>query len=505
VRGGVEYTGAVPRLLQRVARGRKLLAVAALLGAFAPSAAFAGPAAGSDDGESLVARALHIRSIRIVGREQVSTRQIRSVLRAEDVRVGSEILWPEDPRIEAVRDRLRATGYFKRVTVRFETIEGSDDEVILVVDLEERSSVVVSEVDLGSSRMTPFRGGLAVAERNLLGRAIHLGGAFIWGARPRIDKARRQQAYRVDVEAPRLGSAPMGAFGSGWFVSAGEPYRVEGSDDDPNPALFRSYDYDRLGGVVGLSFPLRAGLSIDAGYRFERVAAFLPDGAARARPEGTSAPVVFDLRDGPHRHTAGQFGILWDGREDVFLAGQGGRFALDVQASSVAVGSQYDYVKIVAGGAYSFRLPWRHWITPSATGGQIAGDAPVFERFYSGDLSRWTPGREQGLRYSTRNPIDVFGSGIDTREFGSLFGKFELEYAWPLFRRTRTRVVYGGDLVIAAGVFTLAGDRRERAARRDAGQRVAPVGFDADIGLRLDTAIGTFNVSVGNVLRRTPL
>ena len=462
-------------------------------------------AAASEIADAAAPRALKIRRIRITGREQVSERQIRSVLRDEEVVAGAEILWPEDPRIEAVRDRLRSTGYFKRVTLRIEGVDGSPDEVILVVDLAERSSVTVSSFHLGSSRMTPFRGGLAMDERNLLGRAIHLGGGFIWGTRPRIERARRQQAYNVHVEAPRLGSAPLGVHGSAWFVSASEPYRAHGAETDPDPALFRAYDYDRVGGTFGLAFPLSSRLSLDAGYRFERVEAFLPDSAAWIRPDGTSQDVSFDMRDGAHRHTAGQFGLIWDGRDEVFLAGQGGRFALDLQASSVAVGSQYEYVKIVAGGGYSFRLPWRHWITPIATGGQIAGDAPRFERFYSGDLSAWTPGREQGLRYSTRNPVDVFGTGIDTREYGSLFGRFDLEYAWPLFRRQRTRLVYGGDLVISTGVFTLAGDRRERARRRDAGQRVAPVGFNADVGLRIDTAIGTFNVTVGNVLRRTPL
>jgi outer membrane protein insertion porin family len=34
---------------------------------------------------------------------------------------------------------------------------------------------------------------------------------------------------------------------------------------------------------------------------------------------------------------------------------------------------------------------------------------------------------------------------------------------------------------------------------------VAPVGFNADFGLRLDTAVGTVSITVGNVLRRTPL
>jgi hypothetical protein len=58
---------------------------------------------------------------------------------------------------------------------------------------------------------------------------------------------------------------------------------------------------------------------------------------------------------------------------------------------------------------------------------------------------------------------------------------------------------------VSAGVFTLVEDRSTRARRRDAGERVAPIGFNADLGLRLDTALGTVNISIGNVLRRTPL
>jgi hypothetical protein len=65
--------------------------------------------------------------------------------------------------------------------------------------------------------------------------------------------------------------------------------------------------------------------------------------------------------------------------------------------------------------------------------------------------------------------------------------------------------VYGGDLFFGAGLFTLVGDAQERGRRKLARERVAPLGFNANIGVRIDTAAGTFNISVGNVLRRTPL
>lgn len=469
-------------------------------GARAKGAAALGPERA--EGE---ARALRIERVVITGREQVSERQVLTILDREGLVAGTELLWPEDARVERIRDRLRATGYFKRVILRVEPVPGSDERVELHVDVAERSTVSIADVYLGSSRLTPFRGGIALTERNFLGRGVLLGGALIWGTQPRIDRSRRQQAYKAFAEAPRLLSAPLGLLASGWFVSASEPYRVAGAEDDPDPALFRTFEYDRIGGQVGVSFPVTPRLELAVDYTFERVAAFLPESPMRVDATGELQTIDLHMRDGAHRHTSVDFGLTYDGRDELFLVGKGGRFALDVQASSPATGSQYEYIKIVAAGAYGVRLPWRHWLTPSASGGQISGRAPLFERFYSGDLSAWTPGREQGLRYSTRNPIDVFGTGIDTREYGNLFGRVDVEYAWPLFRRTRTRGVYGGDLYLSLGVFTLLGDAAERARRRAAGERVAPVGGSADLGLRLDTALGTFSLSVGNVLRRTPL
>jgi outer membrane protein insertion porin family len=451
------------------------------------------------------ARALTISTVRVVGREQVAERQIARILDREGLVAGAEILWPSDPRIERARDRLRATGYFKSVTLRVETLAGSTTDVALVVDLQERSSASLQALYLGSSRMTPFHGGLSVVERNFLGRGVHIGGALVWGTLPQIAKSRRQQAYTLFAEAPRLGNAPLGLRGSAYVVSAAEPYRVAGDEDDPDPSLFKGVDVGRIGGSLGITFPVLPSLTIGVDYRFERVDAVVPSSLTWVQSDGSQLPVSVDLKNGAHRLTSAHFGLLWDGREEVFLAGKGGRVALDLQLSSPAIGSSYEYIKLVVGGAYSFRLPWRHWITPSITGGQIAGTAPVYEQFYSGDLSAWTPGRELGIRYSTRNPIDVFGTGVSSRTFGVLFGRFDLEYAIPLFRRTRTRVVYGGDLVIATGIFTLVGNKEERERRRAADESVAPIGFNADLGLRLDTAAGTFRVTIGNLLRRTPL
>ena len=450
-------------------------------------------------------RVLTIAKLRIVGVEQVSMRQVKTSLTREGLEQGKEILWPSDPRVDAVRDRLRATGYFRRVTLRLDPVEGTTDRVVLVVDLEERPTVSIDNLYLGSSRATPFRGGLAVSERNFLGRGVQIGGALLWSTLPTIAKARRQQSYKVFAEAPRLADSKVGVLGSAYLVSASEPYRVRGEEDDPNPSLFNAADYDRIGGMLGLTFPVMPELRLGVDYRFERLEAMVPEDPFYLRPDGEEFPIDLGLNQGSNRLTAAHFGFEWDGRELASRVGKGGRFALDVQVSSPFVGSQYEYVKIVAGGAYTIRLPWRHWLTPKAQGGQITGSAPLFERFYSGDLGDWTPGREQSLRFSTRNPIDVFGSGVDKVAYGVLFARFDLEYVWPLFRRVHTRGVYGGDFFISTGVYTIVEDGPTRERRRAQDDSVAPIGFNADLGLRLDTAIGTLNITVGNILRRTPL
>ena len=503
----------------RARRRRLVAATLALLGCIAPSLAEAAPPgarpatrAGSeetpevfDESDDDGTRLIRLERVDVLGLQHVSRRQLDGVLEQEGLVAGAEVVWPEDSRVRRARQRLRATGFFKSVTIGLEPIEGSESAAALVVDVEERSTVSVDRVYLGTSALTPFRGGVAVTERNFAGRGVLLGGSFIWSSLPSIPRGRRQQSYAVYAEAPQLSDAPIGLLGGAFVISAGEPYRVSGDADDPAPSHFRSFDYSRVGGLFGVTFPIQTHLRLGLDYRFERVDALLPADPAYSDPLGITTPIDLGVRDGAHRLTVATVSLAYDGRQQSFLSGKGAQIGVDVQLSSPGLGSQYEYAKLVAIGAYTLRLPWRHWLTPRAQAGQIIGDAPRFEQFYAGDLSAWTPGREESLRFSTRNPIDVFGTGIDTRTFGSMFARFDLEYVWPVFRRTRNRGVYGGDLFLSLGLFTLVEDAAGRARRREAEERVAPTGFNADLGLRLDTALGTVKFTVGNVLRRTPL
>ncbi len=504
-------------LISRVGRAAAV-AVAAAVGVcgWGGPAGAAPPLAGEASGKAapalergqaeFVERSVEILTIEIRGREQVARRQIEETLESEGLVAGTVVLWPADPRVERARAALVATGYFSRVTLRLQPLPESEDRASLIVELRERGSLDITNLYLGSSRLTPFHGGVELVERNFLGRSVHLGGGVIWGTLPRdVPRGQRQQGYKLFAEAPRIASSDVGVFGSAHLVSASEPYRVEGEANDPDPKLFRTVDYTRIGGKGGVRFPISSDWRFSVDYRFERLEVIKPQDAVWVRPDGEQRTVDLDLRDGGHRLTSLDFGLSWDGREQFASLGKGGRFGVDVQLSSPALGSNYEYIKTVFGAAYGFRLSWGHWVTPSFVAGQIAGDAPRFERFFPGDLSEWTPGREMGLIYSTRNPIDVFGTGLDRHGLASQFGRVDLEYAIPLFRRPRTSLIDSGHLFFSIGSYVLAGDAQQRQRRRDDGLVVAPVGLNGNLGLRLDTGLGRVDISVGNVIRRLPL
>ncbi len=458
--------------------------------------------------EAPVERSVEIVALEIVGRKQVAARQITEALEAEDLSEGELVFWPEDPRIARAIQRLASTGYFDEVAIRLVPVsDGAASRAVLVVDLHERGSLVISDIHGQNSLLTTFAGGVEIVERNLAGSSVHLGAGFVVGTRARgVANDRRQQSYKVFAELPALAGTPLGAAGSAYMILANEPYRVRGEDHDPSPANFDTLPYNRYGGVVGITMPFRADLALGIDFRFEVIDAQMPATTpTRELPSGEIQDLDLRLQDGVHFLSSAEFSFTWDQRSRAAILGKGGHIRLDVQLSSPAIGSSYEYLRVLIGGGYSFRLPWGHWLTPSLWGAQIAGDAPRFEAILPGDLADWTPGRTMGLQYSTRAPIDVFGTGVDAYPLAQIGGRVDLEYGMPLFLRPRTSFVYGGYLYLSAGVFTLTGTRAERSMRRAAGQPAAPLGFNADFGLKLDTSMGTFAISIANILERTPL
>ena len=70
-----------------------------------------------------------------------------------------------------------------------------------------------------------------------------------------------------------------------------------------------------------------------------------------------------------------------------------------------------------------------------------------------------------------------------------------VEYAVPIWRHRG--FVYGGDAFVAVGVFGMASEDDSRSTL------AAAIDLTGDLGLRLDTYVGVFTISIANVLSRS--
>jgi hypothetical protein len=95
----------------------------------------------------------------------------------------------------------------------------------------------------------------------------------------------------------------------------------------------------------------------------------------------------------------------------------------------------------------------------------------------------------------------VLGTRADKPTYGDLGGTATVEYAARLFRGTGKDRVYGGDLFVSGGLWGLS----ETAAlqiRDTSLWKSLPIDLYVDAGVRIDTEIGIFELTVSNALGR---
>ena len=125
--------------------------------------------------------------------------------------------------------------------------------------------------------------------------------------------------------------------------------------------------------------------------------------------------------------------------------------------------------------------------------GAVMGDPPLFDRIHIGDVNRMATPRALGLVTSTATPFDFTGERSLEIAYGDVGGMAEVQYARRLFRSGQR--IYGGDLYVGAGFWTL----------YDSDLELGGVGPHLDAGLRFDTELGIFELSLANGLGRIPL
>lgn len=433
------------------------------------------PAPGSQ-ASSAPRRHYQIERIVVAGLRHAREDEVRRRLLVEE----GDVLDDEDVLLS--RLRLLQLGWFSRVETRIER-GSARGQVVLVVEVVERNTLLVSDLVFGSTGPQPFYGGLGLSQQNFLGRGFGLSGAFAYGGSPSgrpTDPARF--ALRASFFAPDLlvQDLPPLVFGVSGIWMRGEELACanpECSAYDGDYGGAPRLKYERQGGEVTLGFRPGPFERLLAGYRLERVTSEDVPGA-----HGAEGPRPF-LLPGTSLVTALTGTWELDTRDDFFLPGEGYRATFHLTFGSKLLGGDYEYSRYLfqLETAYRLlRLPLRF----QAAVGAVQGSAPFFDRFYAADFSYFAVGPALGraleLNFSTDSRYDAF------------VGMAGLEYAVPLW--ARGSFFQRGYLALGArGLYSTAtlGGSRTRASDW-------PVSLD--VALRFDTPVGTFNASLGYAL-----
>jgi len=446
-----------------------------------------GPAAADPLGPEIV-----IESIEVIGNTYTAERLIR---RALPVREG-ERLRAGDARLTAARFKVLALGYFREVDLRLR--KGSArGRVVLTVRVVERGTVVLNRMFFGNTLVTPWWAGLDATERNFFGTGVGVGGAFVVADEGNAAGASAQKAFQVRLEDRSVLGGPLGVHGAFHYGDASEPYRVAGDPSDGAAGNFAAFDYRRIGGRVGVTVNLTALSRLTALGRYESVRADLPASPTRELPDGRVVPVDLLLEDGQSHVTTAGLLFERDTRPDPILPFAGDHLLLLAEGGAGPL-SSYSFASLLARYERWWTVVPGHVVSLHLTGGAVLGDAPLFDRLHVADINRMLSPRALGLVVSTTPPFDLLGTGSDEVTYGELGGLAEVQYSYRLFRSRRA--IYGGDLFVGAGLWTLM-------ATRDVGfdAPIFPVDLLLDAGLRLDTEIGIFELSLANALGRVPL
>jgi outer membrane protein assembly factor BamA len=433
----------------------------------------------------------------------------RVVLRYVPFRSGDTID-VDDKEIELTRFRLLGTGFFREVNLSLR--RGSHrGYAILVITVAERNTIVLNNVWLGLSadadpngaaRPLTAYGGLDVAETNLAGTGITLGGA--------IAIADGQLALRTRFADPAF-------LGTSWTVETQLLYNHArdffGNEDvlvdDPTQQVTQDFavaNYTRFGGSLGAGHDIGLSTQLYVDYRLEKLDASLPL-AASDHYGNEIVPIDFYILPGSSILSTVRATLIHDTRDEPVLATRGDFFTLIGDVSLTPLGSDYPYSKIQARLSHWIPLPWGgggHVLKLDAFAGAIFGNAPLFEKFYIGDFTDLLPDRVLDLNFDRRSAPNFLNTDISEIRYGNYALKLSAEYRVPLYRGSRS--IYGIDFFGSLGAYSVADQNLiTNPPPGYTGFAKIPVDLTFNFGLRADTAIGGFMFGVSNFLGFLPV
>ena len=475
--------------------------VVALLALAATPASADEPSPDPDAGElredSDFGPVIQIERIEVLGNTATQTELIVRTLPL----AAGDVLHASDKRLREARFKVLALGFFRDVTLvmRKGTQRG---QVILEVHVVERGTVVLNRLWFGTTSVSPWWAGADVGERNLLGLGIGIGAGFIYAAHGDIDGGRDQWAGELRVSDPSLLGTRWGGNAALTLVHGSEVYQVSGDPGDPDNRDLRAFPYRRFGGRVGLTYDVTALSRLSGGLRVEAIASDLPTAPTRELPDGRISAIDLHLDPGESRIVTAGFSFDRDTRPDPILPHAGGHVTVSAELGSSLLGGSYEFATLF--GRYEHYWPLlraHHTIGLKLAGGVVIGGAPRFDRIHIADVDRMLTPRALGLVLSAAAPLDILGTRRDKPTYGDLGGSATLEYAFQLFRGSGKNRVYGGDLFFGFGLWGL-GETSDLRARDTSLPDALPIDLYTDAGVRIDTDVGIFEITIANALGR---
>lgn len=441
-----------------------------------------------------------------------NTRTRSAVIRRYVPYERGAMLDPEDEALETLTWRLRGTGWFDVVSLSLEP--GSRRGwVILVVRVVERSTIAVGGLTFGISEgvkatrdtsvdLQPYVG-FTLTESNLFGSGSALSASVLFST--------RANGFRLEHDHPRLFPRDWSLrtaffyhrarqyFGNDPLIDAGE---CDPDDTDcleeiaaRNAVVF----YQRGGVVLGTGHDLGAATRFVLEWQGEMVDLRSRPDAASERFGSSVRPIDFAIEDGLSFVSLVRFGLVYDRRDDPVITTRGLHVRFSGELSHPVLGSDYDFVRTQLSVRGWIPLPWRHTLRLSFFAGGVVGQAPFFHQFHIADLTDLVPGRMLEMQLDRRRAPNLFGTAIAPMRVEEVASRLDVQYELPLFRgRAGLRAL---DLYVNGGLLLLADWRDLRVAVPGyEGAARIPVDFTFDVGLRLDTRVGTFQVGFSTLL-----
>jgi outer membrane protein assembly factor BamA len=414
---------------------------------------------------------------------------------------AGDVMHSSDRRLRDARFKVLALGFFRDVNLRIH--KGSQrGQVVIEVNVVERGTIVLNRLWFGTTDVSPWWVGSDLGERNLLGLGIAVGGGFIYAGAGELRGARDQYAGELRAVMSSVHGTRWGTSLAATLVHGSEPFRSDCAPTTEDATPTCAFPYRRLGARFGATYELSELTTLSMGLRFEAVDATLPAAPVQQIDDGPPTAVDLHLDPGASRVVTASLGFDRDTRPDPILPHAGSLVVVAAELGATLFGGSYDFATIF--GRFDHYWPLfddHHAIAIKLVGGVVVGDAPRFDRIHIADVDHMLTPRALGLVLSSAAPLSILGTRGTKPVYGDLGGSATVEYVFQLFRGSGKQRVYGGDVFLGAGLWGLA-ERSDLRARDGGLIDSLPIDLYLDAGLRIDTDIGVFELTIANALGR---